>query len=92
MDIPILPTRVFLFHFFYLYNLSFICLFIFSRFIVESVPGDTNIDASKHTRNKQILDKHMAHMAVSRPPVLSAIEEGNTIRSVKVGKLFKLHK
>ncbi|XP_045207719.2 uncharacterized protein LOC123559734 isoform X2 [Mercenaria mercenaria] len=55
-----------------------------SRFVVESVPGDnSNIDASKQARNKQLLDKHMAYMAVSRPPVLSAIEEGNTIRSVK---------
>ncbi|KAL4229154.1 chloride channel [Mactra antiquata] len=54
-----------------------------SRFTVEAVPGDTDIDASKQSRNKQILDKHMGYMAVSRPPVLSAIEEGNTIRSMK---------
>lgn len=58
---------------------------IFSRFTVEAVPGDTEIDASKQARNKQILEKHMGgYMAVSRPPVLSAIEEGNTIRSMKV--------
>ncbi|WAR05255.1 BEST3-like protein [Mya arenaria] len=54
-----------------------------SRFTVEVVPGDHEVDASKSARNKQIIEKHMSHMAVSRPPVLSAIEEGNTIRSVK---------
>jgi len=48
------------------------------------VAGDREVDTSKAARNKQLLDKHMSHMAVSRPPVLSAIEEGNTIRSVKV--------
>ena len=52
---------------------------------MELVPGDHEVDASKQARNKQIIDKHISYMgAVSRPPVLSAIEEGNTIRSVKV--------
>ncbi|XP_052242645.1 uncharacterized protein LOC127852733 [Dreissena polymorpha] len=47
------------------------------------VPGDHDVDASKQARNKQIIDKHMGYMAVSRAPVLSPIEEGGTVRSVK---------
>ncbi|XP_052787061.1 bestrophin-4-like [Mya arenaria] len=54
-----------------------------SRFTVEVVPGDHEVDASKSARNKQIIDKHMSNMAVYRPTVLSAIEEGSTIGSVK---------
>ncbi|KAH3878105.1 bestrophin-2-like [Dreissena polymorpha] len=53
------------------------------RFQVDIVPGDHDVDASKQARNKQIIDKHMGYMAVSRAPVLSPIEEGGTVRSVK---------
>ncbi|KAH3692660.1 bestrophin-4-like isoform X2 [Dreissena polymorpha] len=50
------------------------------RFLVEKVSGD--VDASKQTHNKHILDKQMIHMPVFRPPYLSVIDEGSTVRSV----------
>ncbi|KAH3699180.1 bestrophin-4-like [Dreissena polymorpha] len=47
------------------------------RFHAEIVSGEHDVDASKQTRNKHILDKHMTHMTASRPPFLSAIAEGS---------------
>lgn len=49
------------------------------RFTVESVANDLPVDFSKAARNKQIMDEHFI---MPLPRRLSAIEEGNTIRSI----------
>ncbi|XP_069115846.1 bestrophin-4-like isoform X2 [Argopecten irradians] len=53
-----------------------------SRFTVEHIPDGYDIDESSHRRNAQIIEKAMAGKAVSRAPLLSAIEEGGTITSL----------
>ncbi|XP_021340109.1 uncharacterized protein LOC110441321 isoform X2 [Mizuhopecten yessoensis] len=55
-----------------------------SRFTVENVTDGCDVDetVSAHRRNAQIIEKAMAGKAVSRAPLLSAIEEGGTITSL----------
>lgn len=51
-------------------------------FTVEHIPDGYDIDESSHRRNAQMIEKAMAGKAVSRAPLLSAIEEGGTITSL----------
>ncbi|XP_021340108.1 uncharacterized protein LOC110441321 isoform X1 [Mizuhopecten yessoensis] len=53
-------------------------------FTVENVTDGCDVDetVSAHRRNAQIIEKAMAGKAVSRAPLLSAIEEGGTITSL----------
>ncbi|KAK3585083.1 hypothetical protein CHS0354_004272 [Potamilus streckersoni] len=53
------------------------------RFVVEPVHGDIDVDTTIHRRNAQLFDKQMTGKVVLRSPVLSAIEEVNTITSLK---------
>lgn len=53
------------------------------RFTVEQVTDQDFEDANnQYRRNAQKLEKAMAAHTVSRAPLLSAIEEGNTITSI----------
>ena len=60
------------------YGNNSICISL-CRFTVESVANDLPVDFSKAARNKQIMDEHFI---MPLPRRLSAIEEGNTIRSI----------
>ncbi|XP_033729847.1 uncharacterized protein LOC117319108 [Pecten maximus] len=51
-------------------------------FTVEHVPDGYDIEETTHRRNAQIIEKAMTGKAVSRAPLLSAIEEGGTITSL----------
>ncbi|XP_060079824.1 bestrophin-1-like [Ylistrum balloti] len=55
-----------------------------SRFTVEHVTDVLDVDETvpAHRRNAQMIEKAMAGKAVSRAPLLSAIEEGGTITSL----------
>ncbi|KAK3585084.1 hypothetical protein CHS0354_004273 [Potamilus streckersoni] len=53
------------------------------RFVIEPVSVDFEADNSKHKRNSHLIDMHMTGKAVSRSPALSAIEEINTVTSLK---------
>ncbi|KAL3886867.1 hypothetical protein ACJMK2_026828 [Sinanodonta woodiana] len=62
------------------------------RFVVEPVSVDFETETSKHRRNAILLDIHMAGKAVSRSPALSAIEEINTVTSLKQIYLPLIHR